>query len=164
MSTNTQTPSQLRAVVRCVCGLNQFDAQRCRRCRLPLHPAEAKATELVAAFRVQMRKPIQRSRPEGVTATSQALGRIVCRLRSPLMSQRDLATRSGISNTMVHNLERGRINPSLRVITALAKALNRTASELLHEAELLAPTMDAAQIVRFGPQRVTAAEMQERTA
>ncbi|GAA2009231.1 helix-turn-helix transcriptional regulator [Catenulispora subtropica] len=46
-----------------------------------------------------------------------------------------LADRSGLSRSMLIGVEHGRRNPSLKLIAALAQALNATMSDLVGEAE-----------------------------
>jgi DNA-binding XRE family transcriptional regulator len=164
------TTETIKTVIRCLCGLNQFDADRCRRCRRELHPKPAPVVtvrEKVTANLEQALRPL-RPRPEHVTAISVAVGHLVRLKRLPLMSQREFADRVGISKALLCLIEGGRTNPSLRVVAEMARVLNMTCRELIGDAELIALDLtadrDAVRSLRFGPQRVTAAEMQERRA
>ena len=51
------------------------------------------------------------------------------------LSQEKLAFRAGVHPTYVSQLERGLKSPSLDVVAALAKALNKKASVLIRAAE-----------------------------
>lgn len=51
------------------------------------------------------------------------------------LSQEDLEDRSGLDRTYISGIERGRRNPTLKVIARLAKALDTKPSKLLAAAE-----------------------------
>ncbi len=55
------------------------------------------------------------------------------------LSLQELATRSGVSVGMISQVERGRANPSMRLLTALRRALNISMQELFGEADDLRP-------------------------
>ena len=52
------------------------------------------------------------------------------------MTQKDLAERSGISRSYISSLSKGRANPSLRSMEAIAKALDTHLSTLLELTDL----------------------------
>lgn len=64
------------------------------------------------------------------------------------MSPKDLATASGVSVGMISQVERGQANPSIRLLTALRRALNLTMQELFGEARD-APSDDAPFVRRL---------------
>lgn len=51
------------------------------------------------------------------------------------MKLQTLATASGLHWTYLSGIERGRRNPSLRVLAAIAGSFELTTSELIHQAE-----------------------------
>lgn len=51
------------------------------------------------------------------------------------LSLQELATRSGVSVGMISQVERGRANPSMRLLTALRRALNISMQELFGETD-----------------------------
>ena len=53
------------------------------------------------------------------------------------MSLRDLASRTNVSNPYLSQIERGLHEPSVRVLTAIAKALNLSAEALMVQAGML---------------------------
>jgi transcriptional regulator with XRE-family HTH domain len=53
------------------------------------------------------------------------------------LSLRDLAARTNVSNPYLSQIERGLHEPSVRVLKAIATALNVSAESLLHQAGLL---------------------------
>lgn len=64
--------------------------------------------------------------------TRRLVGRNLRRLRLALgISQEELAYRAGIDRVYMSELERGRRNPSLLVLTRLAKALGVTLNDLV---------------------------------
>lgn len=50
-------------------------------------------------------------------------------------SQRELAEMAGISNTMLNDIERKRVNPSLKTLQKIADALNMKVSQIFLQAE-----------------------------
>jgi transcriptional regulator with XRE-family HTH domain len=87
----------------------------------------------------------------GGSSTDKALGAFGTYLRSQRqlarLTLRELSELTNISNPYLSQLERGMHAPSVRVITALAKALNVSAETLLAQAAGLAggaPAADAA--------------------
>ena len=58
------------------------------------------------------------------------------KLRGPLLSQQDLAQKSGIAVATISKLERGEHKPSVKTIKKLAKALGKQEEELLKLAGL----------------------------
>jgi len=68
------------------------------------------------------------------------------------MSLRDLAARTNVSNPYLSQLERGLHEPSVRVLKAIATALNMSAEALLVQAGMLDERTDADQ----GPSVVAA--------
>lgn len=87
-----------------------------------------------------------------------ALGRFIhAQRKMAKLSQRELAALSDISNAYMSQLERGLHQPSMRVITRMAKALNIAPETFLAQAGMLdpeeaAPATDAAS----EPARVSA--------
>ncbi|MFP3901694.1 MAG: helix-turn-helix domain-containing protein [Acidimicrobiia bacterium] len=68
----------------------------------------------------------------------QRLGRIIREQRTQAeMSLRDLAARTNVSNPYLSQIERGLHQPSVRVLRAIAKALNTSVETLLVQAGLL---------------------------
>jgi transcriptional regulator with XRE-family HTH domain len=73
------------------------------------------------------------------------------------MSLRDLAARTNVSNPYLSQLERGLHEPSVRVLKAIATALNMSAEALMVQAGLLddpgddAPPASVADAVRADP-------------
>jgi transcriptional regulator with XRE-family HTH domain len=64
------------------------------------------------------------------------LGRVIAeRRRSAGLSQEALAFRCKLHPTYISQLERGLKSPTVRVLRAIAEAVEMTASALLHEAE-----------------------------
>ena len=61
------------------------------------------------------------------------------------LSVRAAAERAGISNPYLSQLERGLHEPSVRVLTAVARALHIPADVLLHEAGFVDPDVEAAE-------------------
>lgn len=80
------------------------------------------------------------------------LGEFIKKRRSDIdMSRNQLATRSGISHTEVHRIETGeRKQPSLKVLCAIADALNMPQEELLKVAGY-APSDDTSAVERVFP-------------
>jgi transcriptional regulator with XRE-family HTH domain len=64
------------------------------------------------------------------------------------LSLRDLADRAQVSNPYLSQIERGLHQPSVRVLTAIARALNLSAETLLAQAGLLS---DQSQADDTGP-------------
>ena len=77
-------------------------------------------------------------------ARARALGSFI-RLQRELanLSVRATAARAGISNPYLSQLERGLHEPSVRVLSAVARALHIPAETLLHEAGLVDADPDA---------------------
>lgn len=66
------------------------------------------------------------------------LGRLIRERRTQAsLSLRELAARTNVSNPYLSQLERGLHEPSVRVLTAIAKALNMSAEALMVQAGLL---------------------------
>jgi transcriptional regulator with XRE-family HTH domain len=66
------------------------------------------------------------------------LGRVIRERRTQAeLSLRDLAARTNVSNPYLSQLERGLHEPSVRVLTAIAKALNVSAEEMMVQAGML---------------------------
>jgi transcriptional regulator with XRE-family HTH domain len=66
----------------------------------------------------------------------QAFGQAIRKYRLNLnLSQEDLAFRAGVHRTYISQIERGLKSPTLKVIWVLAKALEISMQELLHETE-----------------------------
>ncbi len=86
------------------------------------------------------------------------LGRVIRERRTEAsLSLRDLAARTDVSNPYLSQLERGLHEPSVRVLTAIAKALNMSAEALMVQAGLLdapehgTPAPSVADAVRADP-------------
>jgi transcriptional regulator with XRE-family HTH domain len=62
--------------------------------------------------------------------------------RAAGLSQRDLAERTNVSNAYLSQVERGRHEPSLRVLAALASALGVSLKTLLVRAGIIEATQD----------------------
>jgi transcriptional regulator with XRE-family HTH domain len=84
--------------------------------------------------------------PEGgPRAQLKALGELIRTQRQQAeLTLRDLAARTNVSNPYLSQLERGLHEPSVRVLKAIAGALNLSAETLLVQAGLLDPTSDDA--------------------
>jgi len=68
----------------------------------------------------------------------QALGRLIREQRERAeLSMRELAKRADISNPYLSQIERGLHEPSVRVLTSIANALNLSAEALLRGAGML---------------------------
>lgn len=89
-------------------------------------------------------------------AQVEALGAFIRHQRQMAkLSLRDLADRTNVSNPYLSQLERGLHEPSIRVLQAIAKALNVSAETLLAQAgilkedgdEVMAPSGTAAAIM-----------------
>jgi transcriptional regulator with XRE-family HTH domain len=71
-------------------------------------------------------------------AQLERLGRVIREQRTHAeMSLRDLAARTNVSNPYLSQLERGLHEPSVRVLKAIATALNMSAEALMVQAGLL---------------------------
>jgi transcriptional regulator with XRE-family HTH domain len=71
-------------------------------------------------------------------AQFERLGRVIRdRRKQAEMSLRDLAARTNVSNPYLSQLERGLHQPSVRVLKAIAAALNMSAEALMVQAGLL---------------------------
>jgi transcriptional regulator with XRE-family HTH domain len=86
------------------------------------------------------------------------LGRVIRdRRKQAEMSLRDLAARTNVSNPYLSQLERGLHQPSVRVLKAIAAALNMSAEALMVQAGLLdepddtGPAPSVADAVRADP-------------
>jgi transcriptional regulator with XRE-family HTH domain len=91
-------------------------------------------------------------------APLERLGRVIRERRTQAsLSLRDLAARTNVSNPYLSQLERGLHEPSVRVLTAIAKALNMSAEALMVQAGLLdasdheAPRPSVVDAVRADP-------------
>ncbi len=72
------------------------------------------------------------------------LGRVIREQRTLAeLSLRDLAARTNVSNPYLSQLERGLHEPSVRVVKAIAKALNMSAEALMVQAGMLDGPTDA---------------------
>jgi transcriptional regulator with XRE-family HTH domain len=66
------------------------------------------------------------------------LGRVIRERRTQAeLSLRELAARTNVSNPYLSQLERGLHEPSVRVLTAIAKALNVSAEEMMVQAGMV---------------------------
>jgi transcriptional regulator with XRE-family HTH domain len=84
-------------------------------------------------------------RPRSWTVNLEALGRYIRTQRELAnLSLRDLAARTNVSNPYLSQIERGLHEPSVRVLRAIASALNVSAETLLAQAGLLEGTTPAA--------------------
>lgn len=73
----------------------------------------------------------------------ESLGRFIRERRERAeLSMRELAKRADISNPYLSQIERGLHEPSVRVITAIATALNESAEALLRSAGMLGEPPD----------------------
>lgn len=86
------------------------------------------------------KRPIQRGRPAGATtfevAPAQAFGAAVRALRTEDgIAQEALAHLAGIERSHMGKIERGEHMPTLALILKIARALNRSAGELMLETE-----------------------------
>lgn len=76
-------------------------------------------------------------------AQLQRLGRVIREQRTQAeMSLRDLASHTNVSNPYLSQIERGLHEPSVRVLRAIAKALNTSVETLLVQAGLLEAAED----------------------
>jgi transcriptional regulator with XRE-family HTH domain len=86
--------------------------------------------------------PGQSARDVG-KAQFERLGRVIRERRKQAeMSLRDLAARTDVSNPYLSQLERGLHQPSVRVLKAIAAALNMSAEALMVQAGLLDAPVD----------------------
>jgi transcriptional regulator with XRE-family HTH domain len=77
-------------------------------------------------------------------AQLQRLGRVIREQRTAAeLSLRDLAARTNVSNPYLSQLERGLHEPSVRVLKAIATALNMSAEALMVQAGMLDEPTDA---------------------
>src|SRR2546423_7431441 len=82
-----------------------------------------------------------------------ALGELIrSQRRLANLSLRELAERTNVSNPYLSQIERGLHEPSVRVIKAIAQALNVSAETLLEQAGLLERT-DGAKKTGAAPRR-----------
>lgn len=91
------------------------------------------------------KRPIQRGRPAGATtfevAPAQAFGAAVRALRTEDgIAQETLAHLAGIERSHMGKIERGEHMPTLALILKIARALNRSAGELMLETEARLPS------------------------
>lgn len=91
-------------------------------------------------------------------AQLERLGRVIREQRKHAeMSLRDLAARTNVSNPYLSQLERGLHEPSVRVLKAIAGALNMSAEALMVQAGLLdepageAPAPSVTDAIRADP-------------
>jgi transcriptional regulator with XRE-family HTH domain len=81
----------------------------------------------------------------GPRAQLKALGELIRAQRQQAeLTLRELAARTNVSNPYLSQLERGLHEPSVRVLKAIAGALNLSAETLLVQAGLLDPASDEA--------------------
>jgi XRE family transcriptional regulator, regulator of sulfur utilization len=92
------------------------------------------------------KRPIQRGRPAGATtfdfevAPAQAFGAAVRALRTEDgVAQETLAHLAGVERSHMGKIERGEHMPTLAMILKIARALNRSAGELMLETEARLP-------------------------
>ena len=90
------------------------------------------------------KRSVQPGRPAGATTfdaeLAQAFGAAVRALRSGQgMAQEALAHRAGIERSHMGKIERGEHMPTLALILKIARALGRSASELMLETEARLP-------------------------
>jgi len=90
------------------------------------------------------KRAIQRGRPTGATtfevAPAQAFGGAVRALRTEDgIAQETLAHMAGIERSHMGKIERGEHMPTLALVLKIARALNRSAGELLLETEARLP-------------------------
>jgi transcriptional regulator with XRE-family HTH domain len=79
-------------------------------------------------------------------ASLQRLGQVIREQRTAAeLSLRELAARTNVSNPYLSQLERGLHEPSVRVLKAIATALNMSAEALMVQAGLLDDTDDGAR-------------------
>ena len=80
-------------------------------------------------------------------AQFERLGRVIRERRKQAeMSLRDLAARTDVSNPYLSQLERGLHQPSVRVLKAIAGALNMSAEALMVQAGLLDEPADGERV------------------
>jgi transcriptional regulator with XRE-family HTH domain len=78
-----------------------------------------------------------RDRP-AITTPEQAFAKALLEFRTKHgVSQEELGFESGYHRTYISMLERGKMNPSLRTLLSLAKALNISAAEIVTRVERL---------------------------
>ncbi|MCB1014453.1 MAG: helix-turn-helix domain-containing protein [Acidimicrobiales bacterium] len=81
-----------------------------------------------------------RSPEQAVSDAAGALGQFIREQRNAAqLSLRALADRAGVSNPYLSQIERGLHEPSVRVLTSIANALNVSAETLLRQAGALGP-------------------------
>jgi transcriptional regulator with XRE-family HTH domain len=90
------------------------------------------------------KRGIQRGRPAGATtfevAPAQAFGNAVRALRTEDgIAQEALAHSAGIERSHMGKIERGEHMPTLALVLKIARALNRSAGELMLETEARLP-------------------------
>jgi transcriptional regulator with XRE-family HTH domain len=82
-------------------------------------------------------------------AQLERLGRIIREQRTAAeLSLRELAARTNVSNPYLSQLERGLHEPSVRVLKAIAAALNMSAEALMMQAGLIDPTGETTPATR----------------
>jgi transcriptional regulator with XRE-family HTH domain len=82
-------------------------------------------------------------------AQLERLGRIIREQRTAAeLSLRELAARTNVSNPYLSQLERGLHEPSVRVLKAIAAALNMSAEALMVQAGLIDPTGETTPATR----------------
>ena len=92
---------------------------------------------------------------EGVREQLQNLGAFIRAQREQAhMSLRDLAALTDVSNPYLSQIERGLHEPSLRVLTSIANALNVSAETLLAQAGLISDTVTSDDDATEGAIRV----------
>ena len=88
--------------------------------------------------------PADGERPDrgerGASAEASALGQFIREQRNAAhLSLRALADKAGVSNPYLSQIERGLHEPSVRVLSSIANALNVSAETLLRQAGALGP-------------------------
>lgn len=79
-------------------------------------------------------------RERGTTTEASALGQFIREQRNAAhLSLRALADKAGVSNPYLSQIERGLHEPSVRVLSSIANALNVSAETLLRQAGALGP-------------------------
>jgi len=86
-----------------------------------------------------MKRP-EKKQPAGITP-EEAFARALREVRKETgVSQEDLAFESSYHRTYIGQLERGKMNPSLRTILSIAAVLNVPAAEIVRRVEVILVT------------------------
>jgi ribosome-binding protein aMBF1 (putative translation factor) len=72
---------------------------------------------------VKERSPRERAKPEAAERSFDLIGQLIARRLHAGLTQEQLANRSGIHQSEISKIERGRINPTKETLDALAAAL-----------------------------------------